>query len=517
MTSTHGQVRCSAARARGGFFLPAALLVIAGLAGLISVSVTRSMTELSAVRTSTRSHQAFQVAEAGVDAATLYLRQLPAPPNSRTSFNPFGGPRSIGIGTYNVVVNPSTDNTTTFVDDFNITVTAAANGMAIKRDLTCVLQMESFARFAYFVDKHLTLEDDEDDDARGEMAWWGEGTEVAGPVHINDKLNIKGHPTFHGLVSSTAHAVNYHSGASYDTPEFLGGLELDAKRIALPTSLDTLGSKSRLFEGNTTVELNDGSIFVTNEGTTRIYDVSKPVFVKKGDLILEGGTLQGQLTLASDKNIVIHGSAYYACDPQQEFDPDCQDPSNPAKSSKDLLGLVAKKNIVLDVPEAGDLTIQATLMALKGSLKAAHHKQGSPKGVVRIFGGVIQRREGHLGVVNSAGELVSGYQAAYAYDRRLLGTAPPYFPTTGRYKEVMWIDTVTPVFIATGDDGSGNEGHLWDSGGTFDPSGMNYPGGYSEEPPLGYEAAPPGSAADPGGTADPGGRGGAPGGEGSGI
>jgi hypothetical protein len=81
----------------------------------------------------------------------------------------------------------------------------------------------------------------------------------------------------------------------------------------------------------------------------------------------------------------------------------------------------------------------ATIMALGTSFTAENYTSGSPRGYLRVIGGIIQDRRGAVGTFNaSTGAIVSGYEKDYVYDARLANNPPPAFPTTGRVQTLAW-------------------------------------------------------------------------------
>ncbi len=69
------------------------------------------------------------------------------------------------------------------------------------------------------------------------------------------------------------------------------------------------------------------------------------------------------------------------------------------------------------------------MMALKGSFYVDKYSQGSPRGVLHLYGGIIQRVRGAVGT-GSASTIATGYAKDYIYDEKLVFRPPLNFPNT---------------------------------------------------------------------------------------
>jgi len=79
------------------------------------------------------------------------------------------------------------------------------------------------------------------------------------------------------------------------------------------------------------------------------------------------------------------------------------------------------------------------IMALGTSFQAEAYTVGTPRGYLRVIGGIIQRNRGGVGTFDLiSGSLLTGYEKDYVYDRRLADSPPPAFPTTGRVLSMAW-------------------------------------------------------------------------------
>jgi hypothetical protein len=165
------------------------------------------------------------------------------------------------------------------------------------------------------------------------------------------------------------------------------------------------------------------------------------------------GVLRARMTLYATGDVVFVDDLRYATDPA-------------SKRCRDMLGIIAGHDAVvadngINTPQAAgvwrsfddnsDTYIQAVIMALNTSFRVENYAGGptsavrcetSPlwgRGCLYLTGGLIQEARGPVGT--SAG---TGYIKRYSYDRCVLSTPPPYFPTTGRFEDNRYYE-IDPV------------------------------------------------------------------------
>lgn len=300
-----------------------------------------------------------------------------------------------------------------------------------------MLTQDSFSKYAYFSNDESGL-------------WFVSDNALRGPVHSNDQFNIKGSPVFYGEVTTTAEENYLYPGAE---PQFLGGIHFNSPEIQLPTDdqLNELRSAAlnggRKFYNPIEIELYpNGDIKITEtierrrgrdeeiEHTLNISDFNG--VISSTDDINIKGTLNGQLTLHSEKDIEIMGDVVYAEDPREY------------ENSDDMLGLVSEHNVVIDDDAHrdnghSDITIHASIMALDQSFYVEDYDKGDPRGTLHLLGGIIQERRGPVGTHRRVDEKiirVSGYSKEYEYDDRLLRMNPPSFPRKSFFDIYYWKD-----------------------------------------------------------------------------
>ncbi len=423
-----------------GIVLISCYLLLTALLGWTAVSWVRTSTDQRAAQFSSRSAAAFHLSEAGLDAALRWLRAQPSPPAGIASFDPFGGPQALANGTYTVTIDPDDNNPTSYVDLFTITATGQTNAFSqIVRRVLGVLRTESFSRYAYFTNSERL--------PSGTRVWFTGNDHLQGPVHSNDQFNIAGSPVFDGPVSSAAASINYKNPppAGGNNPRFNGGLTLGAQAVQLPLSATALrvaaaSAGGQWYDGNTTLALQSDvscgalpppCLLVTNPvlgwvNSPRPLPATGAIFVNGGNASVSG-KLGGQLTIGTSRDLIITNNLRYANNPQ----------TNP--QSNDVLGLIAEGNVVIAQTAPYNLQVQASIMALNTSFSVENWWVGPPKGVLNVYGGIIQKNRGAVGTFSSStGQKLSGYSKDYWFDTRLANLAPPFYPTSGQYQLVSW-------------------------------------------------------------------------------
>jgi hypothetical protein len=150
------------------------------------------------------------------------------------------------------------------------------------------------------------------------------------------------------------------------------------------------------------------------------------LFINGGDVTVSG-TLNGQLSIGTNRNIVIINNVLYNTDPRT------------TPSSTDTLGLIAERDVIVSTSAPDNLEIDASIMALGDSFTVEEWWEGPAKDTLTVFGGIIQDERGPVGTFDSSTNTkTSGYSKDYQYDSRLMANPPPFYPTTGDYVVISW-------------------------------------------------------------------------------
>jgi hypothetical protein len=398
------------------------------------------------------SQRAFWLAEGGKDRALRWLTHGTSPPESDVRiYENVAGPDG---GTY--TVDCLVDSASAWLAEKAFVLDCVGNSGGRQRRIREHVRMTSFAQYAYFTDG--------ENDPDGSPIWFTTGDLIEGMLHTNGIIHILGNPHFIGRVTSAAdHMVGSPSYRVEDAtdwpvggnhPIFEDGFDLNAPEIPLPTT--TLDLKQEAQNGGVYIapeaEVELGVIGPTtptaapgwlryrnlpppnnNWTSVRISTLTNKVLYCNNDLHVKG-LLDGELTVASNRNVRIEDNLTYLASNAQ---------GTPLAGCNDLLGIVAGRDVIFvnNTANQTNLIVDAVMMALNTSIEAEDHDQGNPRGVLTIWGGLIQKYRGAVGTVSSGGVINHGYSKNYHYDPRVTGRTPPGFPLTGIYEEMSWMET----------------------------------------------------------------------------
>jgi hypothetical protein len=429
----------------GGFALAMALFLILILATLIYGSLSIATLDSRTARENQRSTQAMYAARAGIALAMSRLSY---------DFDWTSGGVSLseepGAPTCSVQVVPAATNQTEPDKLWKVTSTGRCQGA--QRRLSATVALESFARFAYFTDQEFST--------ANTPIYFATRDELDGAVHTNGYFSIAGRPRFASRVTSANTGDNrYNSGNfSYsqegvqyrpsrfyrtqtnyatDCPvaldsspdfSFAGG----QTRIPMPADTGEIRRRAnRSYDGDHEFQFrSDGTVQVRRKSgrrwinvETRRTDTSPGVtFFVDGEAWVNG-TVKGRVTFGATEDIHLNGDLVYA---------------NP---TRDVLGLVGQEDLVVESSTSvtDDRHIHAVMMALNGSFRVANYDSGRYRGVLNVYGGIIQARRGAVGTI-SGSTIQTGYSKNYVYDKKLANTPPLNFPTTGSLEIRSLID-----------------------------------------------------------------------------
>jgi len=147
--------------------------------------------------------------------------------------------------------------------------------------------------------------------------------------------------------------------------------------------------------------------------------------ISSSDKVEVEGNVNGNVTVHSEDEVKIVGDIYYADNPKD------------SNGSDDLLGLISDGNVVVAEGAESDhgrkdVVIQASIMAMGESFTVENYRQRN-RGQIFLYGGIIQKRRGPVGLVSG-----TGYTKSYTYDKRLLDMKTPGFPRKNQYSTVYW-------------------------------------------------------------------------------
>ncbi|MBU2103304.1 MAG: hypothetical protein ABH865_07020 [Candidatus Omnitrophota bacterium] len=409
-----------------------AMVLLIFSAAFFTISVNQHYTaEIFKRRT-----EALGLAEAGLDNAIVWLRAQSSPPVGNYT-NPWGGIQTLGGGSYDVAIEDlGVVGSSVTVRRYKVTSMGSFGNRT--RILTNYVQVDNYARYLWFTDQEVFS---------GTNVWFWSQDRLNGPTHTNAHYNIMGNPVFESQVQSVDNYVRFYNNGNninlaqstnppYDNPDFQQGLDFGAEQTTMPTQALNLragaASGGLSLRGDTIVTfLSNGTMNVTNSrqgwnNRNMALPANGALFVDRGSLTISG-TLDGRLTVGTSRDIKIPGNITYADDPE----------INP--NSDDILGIIAEGDVVIDDAAPYDLVIKGCAMAMDTSFMLENWWAVAAKGILTVYGGIIQDERGPVGTFNGqTGQKISGYSKDYRYDPRLLANPPPYMPTTGDYITLSW-------------------------------------------------------------------------------
>jgi Tfp pilus assembly protein PilX len=282
------------------------------------------------------------------------------------------------------------------------------------------------------------------------------GDHIDGPFHTNDDILICGAPTF-GTDANDSIEVSgsgWRQGCGSGGPNILGTWKPFSPVLTPPpssTSLKQIANSSYIFRGKTTIQLNSGSITVTNANlrpttqtlsypangviyvdhdaatgcTVQAYQPLAPYNDPVGCAVAYvRGSYGSDLTIASAKDIVVNGNIAKSGDRMlgliadnfvRVYHPTAPDPSNP----DDLTDCVNNGSPT-------DISIEAAMLALQHSFTVDSYFCGAPLGRLSVIGTIAQKFRGPVGT-GSGATISTGYFKGYQYDDRLRLREPPHF------------------------------------------------------------------------------------------
>ncbi len=419
-----------------GAILVLVLLALAIVTVLAGAFVNLGLFEQRFSGRSQAGSQAFYFAESAIDEGLNWLKSQLVPPQGTQPFF-LGNWQNLGAqssysGSYLIQIDPDDNNPNTPIKRYTIEGWGVAGPLAtpwaVRRN-RLVVQTESFSQYAYFTNSERT--------PAGQQVWFITGDRMNGPVHTNGQFAMFGKPVFEGTVSSVASTIRFWDSNPNSRPVFKEPPKLGVPPKQYPKTFpeqtrDAARTGGLVLQGNSSVTLlADGTMQVTNADkgwNNKVVPLPKNgvVYVDGGALSLKG-TLNGQLTVGASGDIRVVDSVRYADDPRL----------NP--KSDDMLGIVAGKNVVIPKEAPHDVEVHGVLMAIDKSIGVENYWEGPPKGKLTVYGGLIQANRGPVGTFNpGTGQKMSGYTKDYSYDPRMGRMAPPFFPTTGDYKQLVW-------------------------------------------------------------------------------
>ncbi len=379
------------------------------------------------------------------------------------------------VGQFTLTIDPPTSGSS-FV---KVTSTGStAQHPTIKRTITAQFGEKSLAAFAFLHDANV---------------WFGQGIAVYGEVFSNGGIRMDGTNTAAVRSYKEVYTCGVETGC-YPNPEEKPGIWgnggptnlwefpanwVDFNAISLNfTSMKDEATTSGVYlpysnaQGYHLVFNSDGTInaykvlttdykkgYSTEGGCEKLYQeikteesvgtytiAQKPIIFAEDTVWVEG-IVNGKITVVAvrlpvnlySQNIWIKNSITYL-----------------AKDGNHALGLIAQKDIIfaLDIPQTFE--VDGALLAHKGKVIRHHYRktnqpacsvyQGATRNELIMYGSIISSQKSYWNFSSPGGGApASGFvKRNVTYDAGLLYRPPPYFPTTGEFDMVSWIEGDNP-------------------------------------------------------------------------
>ncbi len=280
--------------------------------------------------------------------------------------------------------------------------------------------------------------------------YFKDNEEFEGAVHANTALYFSGDPVFDGLVTS---ASSWYGGSISDVTFNKGfTLGVPAESLASVDFTDLRSKASLVLAGQTSVTLSGTNMVVYND-RKGWYNETVPlpanglVYIERAtdgasstqyaDLYIRG-QLEGRVTFVTERDINIWDHLTYSIDPKTD------------SKSKDALGLISNRDVVVRTYASDDLNIYAHILATgnltesayDGSFGVENYNTGSPRGTLTVHGGIAQDYRGAVGTFNmQTGHTSTGFEKNYTYDTRFAKKPPPHYPPLdNRLHPGVWRD-----------------------------------------------------------------------------
>ncbi len=355
--------------------------------------------------------QAMYVAEAGVEMGARFMESnLTVMVSSSTGAT--NGSGSVGSGTYNYYIYRT--NSSTYCIISTGTVSGVSNGSGSNHPISRVVSLldvyqPTYAEFALWSSNNAAIN-------------FVTGDVLYGPVYSGTEIYFDGDPVFYNTLASdygtysgsisgvyladglalnsyqgTMADVNFNSGSS-SLKSIASSARTVSSKSAVRRRSHSTAAPSRLQirprVGQTTASRSPSSggiIYVANNGTSS--------GSQSGTIYLEGGTVTGPLTVASEASMYIENNITYTHNPVT------------TPTTTDALGLISQDNIWVDTGAPAALTIDAAMIAAgtsgdgsAGSFGVINYNTRTPTGTLTVYGGIVQDVRGAVGTVNGSGQ-----------------------------------------------------------------------------------------------------------------
>ena len=428
------------------------------------------------------SETAFYLAEAGIEAACIYVtEQGSLLPNLHKNN------ATVGDGTFDYKIEK------TGFYECDITATGEVNGKR-RSILLSGVRSATYAKFAFFAEDNGSI-------------YFKSGEEFFGHIHTDTTPWFSGNPIFNDVFttkssgySGSISSVDFKNG--FKTNKDMGSMA-DVDFSTMKTFAQSYPDEALLLTGETEIEFNGDQMLITNaekgwENESITMSAEQMIYIQDGSvnstekyykfvgswngnykkqneeyiligfgkqnakyilktktitedspgtLALNGGIIDGRVTIVTEDDISINDHIIYNLNPLDE------DAVNEAIAEakaealtngkdfdaddvvKDALGLISGDDVIITGSAPDHINIHATIMATgatssdDGSFYVYNYRNYSPRGYINLLGGIVQQKRGPVGLFNrDTGTNLASYDKKYTFDARFERKPPPNFP-----------------------------------------------------------------------------------------
>lgn len=356
-----------------------------------------------------------------------------------SNWAPSGYPKDFQGGTLDIDV---VDNGT----NRNVIVTGSygVGSDKIESQVLFTLTRSNFAEYAYYSEF-------ERSSPTGGDIWWIKGDVVNGPFHTQDDLRVSEKPSFLGKKTSHKGNLVYKTNKTTDAPKITGqympGLDIPMPVNAVEDLEPWADDDGYKFDSHDTVYIyfDRDSIRYKYSYSAKYTAAYLPDFAPNGMIYAKDavvrlkGTVKGQYTVGCVSSTASTGEGTIWLDDDIVYD------KNPKiyPTSTDMLGIIAENYVKVTDNKANttlkDINIHASIFCENYGFGADKYDTRSKSGTIKLLGGIQQSYRQAVGTFDGSG-IKTGFLKYYDYDTRLGSMWPPYYPNTGKFKIVSWLE-----------------------------------------------------------------------------
>lgn len=341
---------------------------------------------------------------------------------------------SIPGATFIVTVD-STSSVDPITGARRLTVRSTATYRDSSYTVRFILRPSSFSKFAVYTGVTASA-----------GSYWATGDSIKGPMHAQGKLKTTGKPWFGGKVTTLSGVDSSSSGH----PIFTSGVE-NGVNVPLSRNFKQLVDSASTTKGGITY--TSDSLYLNFQGDSIKYhrgSSSRPdttaylptwcktktiLLMNSGGSIHVKGKVKGDYTIACIDS--VHSTSTYKGAGKVWIDSNIVYNTSPkdSASSTDMLGIVSWNDIWVKKTAATDVTVQASLMSVKGGIQIDQMTTRT-LGTMYTYGGWIVET---LPSTTDSG-ITHGLKVNITYDERFRTMSPPNFPSTQAYEILAWYE-----------------------------------------------------------------------------